>query len=75
MEDRPFRPPATVTVRLEPENREVVVPRPKTVFMLLKALNVRRGTALVIRAGGLLTPDREVLPGDQITVRVVTSSG
>ena len=67
--------PATVTVRLEPEGREVLLPWPKTVLQLLRKLDIRRGTALVIRDGGLLTEDRRVLPGEHITVRTVTSSG
>ena len=75
MEEKIFRPPPTITVRLEPENREITLPRPKTVLMMLNALKLRRGAVLVIRDGGLLTQDREVLPGDMITVRVVTSSG
>ncbi len=75
VEEKIFRAPPTVTVRLEPAGREIVVPRPKNVLMLLKALDIRRGTALVIRDGGLLTQDREVLPGDVITVKIVTSSG
>ncbi len=75
MEEKIFRPPPTVTVRLEPAGRTLVLPRPKTVLMLLKALEIRRGTALVIRDGGLLTPDREVRPGDEFTVRIVTSAG
>lgn len=69
-----FSPP-TVTVFLQPEGKELVMPRPKLVMQLLRKLNIRRGTALVIRDGGLLTDDREILAGDHITVRVVTSSG
>lgn len=51
------------------------MPRPKTVLQLLRKLDIRRGAALVIRDGGLLTPDREILPNDSIIVRIVTSSG
>lgn len=64
-----------ITVLMQPSGRVTVMPRPKTVLGLLQRLKVRPGTALVIRDGGLLTPDREILPNDEITVRIVTSSG
>ncbi len=60
---------------MQPDETELVLPRTKTVLQLLHKIGVRRGTALVIRDGQLLTPDREVLPGDTITVRIVTSMG
>ena len=68
-----------VTVLLQPEGREFSLPRPKTALQLLRKLDIRLGTALVIRGNGreneLLTHDRQILPGDHITVRIVTSSG
>lgn len=67
--------PATIAVRLEPEGRELVMQRPKTVMQLLRKLGIRRCAALVIRDGGLLTEDRRILPDEHITVRLVTSSG
>jgi sulfur carrier protein len=67
--------PPSITLLLQPEGKELALPRPKTVLQLLGRLGIRRGTALVIRNGALLTPDRAILPGDHITVRVVTSSG
>lgn len=69
------RAPREITVLLQPEGREFALPRPKTVLQLLHRLDIRPGTALVIREGGLLTPDRAILPGERITVRLVTSSG
>ena len=61
--------PPLVTVRLQPEERIVELPR-------RSVKNVRRPcTALVARDGDLLTPDREILPGDHLLVRKVTSSG
>lgn len=75
MEEKRQYTPATVTVFLQPDNKTITLPRPKSVLSLLKKLDIRAGTALVIRDGGLLTQDREVLPGDEITVRIVTSSG
>ena len=51
------------------------MPRPKTVRQLLERLSLRQDAALVIREGGLLTPDRRIEIGDSITVRIVTSSG
>ena len=67
--------PKEITLLLQPEGKETAVPRPKTVLQLLKRLDIRPGTALVIREGGLLTPDRAIMPGEHITVRLVTSSG
>ncbi len=74
MTEKTWTPP-TITVRMQPEEKLLELPRPKTVLQLLGRLGIRRGSALVIREGGLLTPDREILPGDQITIRTVTSSG
>lgn len=67
--------PPTITVRIQPEEQMVTMPRVKTVLQLLKKLEIRPGTALVARNGELLTPDREVLPNDELLVRKVTSSG
>ena len=75
MEEKKMYTPATVTVLLQPDNKTKTIPRPKTVLSLLKKLDIRMGTALVIREGGLLTQDREIFPGDEIIVRIVTSSG
>ena len=70
-----IRKKAEITVRFEPSGKEETMPRVKTVLQLLNKLGVKRGTALVIRDGGLLTPDREILPDDVITVRTVVSQG
>lgn len=67
--------PPEITVLLQPEDREISLLRPKTVLQLLRKLDIRRGTALVIREGALLTEDRQILPGERIIVRRVTSSG
>lgn len=67
--------PPEITVTLQPADRVFTMPRVKTVLQLLHKLGIRRGTALVIRDGGLLTEDRAIAPGDAITVRIVTSSG
>lgn len=76
MQEESFlKPPPEITVLLQPQNKEFTLPRPKTVQQLLRKLDIRRGTALVIRDGTLLTEDRQVLTGDHITVRIVTSSG
>ena len=64
-----------ITVILQPQGKTLNLPRPKTVQQLLRTLDIRPGTALVIRDGGLLTQDRQISPGDCITVRIVTSSG
>jgi sulfur carrier protein ThiS len=67
--------PAIVNVFLQPEDRELTLPRPKNAQQLLTALGLRSCTALVAREGELLTPDRAIYPGDRLLVRKVTSSG
>lgn len=69
------RAPRTITVRMQPEEREIIMPHQKTVLRLLQTLGFGLTTALVIRDGQLLTHDRAIAPGDTITLRVVTSSG
>ena len=64
-----------ITVILEPENQTRILPRPKSVTQLLNRLQLRPTEVLVIRNGGLLTPDREILPGETITLRSVVSRG
>ena len=70
-----FHPPATITLVLEPTGGTREIPRPKTVTQLLNKLGIRQGTALVIRDGELLTPDRRIETGDTVTVRSVVSRG
>ena len=65
----------TVTVLLQPEERRLILKRPKTARQLLEALGLMEETALVARAGELLTPDRRIWPGDELLVRVVASAG
>ncbi|CAK7017174.1 MAG: hypothetical protein DELT_02285 [Desulfovibrio sp.] len=74
-ESRTTYPPATITLVLEPDGKTVEFPRPKTVTQLLNKLGVKQCTALVIRDGELLTPDRRIETGDTITVRGVVSRG
>ncbi|MDR2726957.1 MAG: hypothetical protein LBC10_03070 [Deltaproteobacteria bacterium] len=69
----PPRPP--VQVLLQPEEKTVAIPKAKTARAVLHALGLRECSALVIRDGGLLTPDRAVAPGESLIVRKVTSSG
>ncbi len=66
-----------VSVLLQPEEKIVEFPRErvKNVQRLLAVLNIRPCTALVARGRELLTPDRQILPGDHLLVRKVTSSG
>ena len=77
MRETPFenRPPAAITVILEPTGGKKEIARPKTVSQLLGQLGIRQGTALVIREGELLTPDRRIETGETITVRSVVSRG
>ena len=74
-ENFPPYTPASVSVFLQPEDKELTLPRPKTARQLLQTLGLRSCSALVAREGELLTPDRAVYPGDRLLVRKVTSSG
>jgi len=65
----------TITVTLEPCGGTRTMPRSKTVLQLLRSMGIKPAAALVIRDGGLLTPDRSIAPDDHLTVRIVTSSG
>ena len=69
--------PSTLHVLLQPEERELDLPRAsaKNVARLLAALNLRQGTAIVARDGVLLTPDVPLYPGQTVLVRKVMSSG
>lgn len=67
--------PATVTVLLQPQEKTLVLKRPKTARQLLAALDLREETALVAREGELLTPDRRIYTDDILLVRKVVSSG
>ena len=64
---KPEHTGARVTVRLQPEDHWLSIPRPKTSRQLL--------TALVARDGELLTPDRQIWPNDELLVRKVASVG
>lgn len=64
-----------ITIRIEPEGTELSYPRINTVLQLLNKLKLRPTAALVIRDGGLLTPDLRLYPGDDITVWLVGSRG
>lgn len=64
-----------IHVRLEPAGRELQFPKLGTVLQLLKKLELGQNSALVIRDGELLTHDRQLRAGDEITVRGVSSRG
>ena len=66
---------ARVTVRLQPEDHWLSIPRPKTSRQLLTALGLAEECALVARDGELLTPDRQIWPNDELLVRKVASVG
>lgn len=72
---RPEHTGARVTVLLQPEEKHLSLPRPKTSRQLLEALGLAEETALVVREGQLLTPDRRIWPEDALLVRKVASSG
>ncbi len=64
-----------ITVRLEPGDKILKMPRAKTVRQLFSKLGIAEETALVVRDGKLLTPDRAILADDEILVRRVASRG
>ena len=72
---KPKHTGARVTVLVQPEEKHLSLPRPKTSRQLLAALGLAEETALVAREGQLLTPDRHIWPGDTLLVRKVASSG
>lgn len=72
---RPEHCGARVIVLVQPEERRLSLPRPKTARQLLEALGLAEETALVARQGELLTPDRRIWPDDELLVRKVASSG
>lgn len=64
-----------ILVDIEPTGERLSMPRAKTARQLLEALRLEEETALVIKNGALLTPDRRIWPGDRIVVRLVGSRG
>lgn len=64
-----------IHVRLEPQGREMRLPKACTALKLLQVLGLGINSALVIRDGELLTPDRRLNLGDEIVVRTVASRG
>ena len=64
-----------VRILMQPEEKMMEIPKAKTARAVLNALGLRECTALVIRDGELLTPDRAVAPGESLIVRKVTSRG
>jgi sulfur carrier protein len=66
---------AMITVHLEPDGETLTFERLNTALMLLNRLALLPTQALVIREGGLLTPDRKLHDGEVITVKKTTSVG
>ncbi len=64
-----------IRLTIEPGGKKSVMPRPKTVLRLLQELDLEEETAIVARAGKLLTPDRRIWPDDEILVRLAGSKG
>ncbi len=64
-----------ITVRITPGDRVLTFDRLNTVLQLLNKLGLGMTDALVARDGVLLTPDRKLRRGDELTVRVVVSRG
>ena len=66
---------ATISITILPSGKTELIARPKTALQLLNRLGLRAGMALVIRDGELLTPDRAIMPDDEIIIRKVISEG
>lgn len=64
-----------IYLELQPGNHRSVRPRQKTALQLLHSLDLAEETALVIRDGKLLTPDRQICAGDAICVCMTGSRG
>jgi len=64
-----------ITVRITPGDKVLTFDRLNTVLQLLNKLGLGMSDALVARDGVLLTPDRKLRRGDELTVRVVVSRG
>lgn len=64
-----------ITVHLEPGNKILTFPKINSALQLLNKLGLGPTEALVIRGEELLTPDRPIRYGDEITVRTVMSRG
>lgn len=69
-----------ISIRLEPEGREILLPKAVVVARLLQDLGLRPTDCLVIRhlsetEAELLTHDLKTGPGDRLTIRKVASSG
>lgn len=72
---KPEHTGARVLVHVQPGEDWLSLPRPKLARQLLQALGLEEECALVARGGELLTPDRQIWPGDELLVRKVASSG
>ena len=64
-----------VTVKLEPEGKEIEFTKLNTVLQLLNKMDIHYTDALVIRDNELLTQDRKINKGDTIILRKVISTG
>ena len=75
MPDQSIKETPFITLTLEPQLVTKQMPRPKTAKQLLDQLGYLEETAIVVRNGQLLTPDRAIYEGDSIMVRRVISAG
>ncbi len=64
-----------ITVHIEPDNETLTFDRLNSGLQLLNRLGLLRTQALIIRNGELITWDRKFKPGDEITLKKITSVG
>jgi len=64
-----------VLVRLRNPSREVEVPGPALVSVLLERLDINRESVLVVRNGELVPGDQRLEDTDEVEIRPVISGG
>ena len=62
-------------IKVEFSNGEIKEFSAKNVKQLLKELNIKENTVIVIRDDELLTEDDRLLPGDKVKIVPVVSGG
>ncbi len=68
-------PRRQLIIHLEPQGETLAMDKAGAVDAVLRRLGLFPDQVLVIRGGELLTPDRPLRLGDEITIRTVGSRG